>query len=153
MGDDEAVTAFRKFEIFGAFDDEQLKLLAFVSEERALGRGETLYEAGEKADGAYVLVTGTLEGFDGGAQSTDERAVYPIIPPALIGEMGLMLTRPRATTIRARSSARLLFIPREPFLKLLRNDPELAESVSAILREELARYLERIAQVAPKFTE
>ncbi|MCD7058414.1 Crp/Fnr family transcriptional regulator [Pelagibacterium xiamenense] len=153
MGDDEAVAVFRKFEIFGGFNDEQLRLLAFVSEERALARGDTLYVAGEKADGAYVLVTGTLEGIDGDLDGAGARAPYPIVAPALIGEMGLMLTRPRATSIRARSSAQLLYIPREPFLKLLRNDPELAESVSAILRAELARYLERIAQIAPKFSQ
>lgn len=149
MGDDEAIASFRKFELFADFNDEQLKLLAFVSEDRALARGDVLYQTGEKADGAYVLVTGTLESSDG--EHVSER--YQITPPALIGEMGLMLTRPRATTVAARTPSQLLFIPREPFLKLLRNNPALAESVSAILRAELARYLDSIAQVAPRFSQ
>lgn len=149
MNEDEAIAQFAGFALFAAFSAEQLKLLAFVSETRDLEPGDVLYGAGEIADGAYLLVRGRLEAVhlpeDGGGH-------YAITPPALIGEIGLMLARPRATSIVAQERAQLLFVPREPFLKLLRGDPGLAAHVADILRAELASYLEQISKLGPRFS-
>lgn len=149
MNEDEAIAQFAGFDLFAAFSDEQLKLMAFVSEARVLEAGDVLYQAGETADGAYVLASGRMEAVhtpeDGGGR-------YAIVPPALIGEIGLMLTRPRATSIVAQARSELLFVPREPFLKLLRGDPGLAGHVAETLRAELANYLEQIARLGPRFS-
>jgi CRP-like cAMP-binding protein len=148
MDDDVASGHFRAIDLFSGFDDEQLRLLNFVSENQSLARGEVLYDAGEPADGAYVLISGQLEAIhtpaEGGAR-------YAISPPALVGELGLMLTRPRATQIAAKTAAEVIFVPREPFLKILRTDPELAGEVAEILRGELARYLDSISALGPRF--
>lgn len=148
MDDELASGHFRAIDLFSGFDDEQLRLLNFVSDTRSLARGDVLYEAGEAANGAYVLISGQLEAVhteaEGGAR-------YSITPPALIGELGLMLTRPRATKIAAKTNAQVIFVPREPFLKILRTDPALAADVADILRQELARYLDSIAALGPRF--
>jgi CRP-like cAMP-binding protein len=145
---DESIAVFGSMELFEDFDDEQLRLLAFVSETRDLEPGDVIYAAGDAPNGAYLLVSGSLEA------RHDERpsAIYRISPPALVGEMGLVLTRPRATTIVVRTRARVLFVPREPFMKLLRSDPDLAASVADKIRAELARYLGAIEQLKSRFT-
>lgn len=148
MDDDAAIGHFRRIDLFSGFDEEQFKLLSFVSDSWELAPGDVLYEAGEAADGAYVLASGRLEAVhpeaEGGAR-------YAVSPPALIGELGLMLTRPRATTVTALVRSQVLFVPREPFLKILRQDPELAAEVAEVLRAELARYLESISALKSKF--
>ncbi|WMT86969.1 cyclic nucleotide-binding domain-containing protein [Pelagibacterium sp. 26DY04] len=149
MDEAAAVAAFGELDIFASFSDDQLRLLAFVAEDVSLRAGDTLYSAGEAADGAYVLVSGALEASH---PETQGGGRFRIEPVALVGELGLMLTRPRAATIKAMRTSTALFVPREPFLKLLRNHPELAEDVAQTLRAELVRYLDSIAQLGGRFS-
>lgn len=149
MDDAAAIAAFGELDIFAGFSDEQLKLLAFVAEEVSLRAGDLLYNAGDTADGAYVLVSGALEA----SHPEDEGSgKFRIEPVALLGELGLMLTRKRAATITAMAISTALFVPREPFLKLMRNHPDLAEDVAQTLRAELSRYLDSIAQLDGRFS-
>lgn len=148
MREDEIIAILRDLDLFAGFSDDQFRLLAFVSEERALGAGEVLYQAGDRPDGAYVLVSGALEVSDDNAHPQS----YKVARPAIVGELGLMLSRPRPVTVSARSRADLIHVPREPFLKLLRADPVLAESVAAILRAELVRYLDSIVGLGGRFS-
>lgn len=149
MDEAAAMAAFRTLDMFAGFSDEQLRLLAFVCEDVSLRPGDGLYAAGDAANGAYVLVSGALEA---GSDADEAGGRFRIEPVSLIGELGLMLTRPRATTVRAIHRSQLLFVPREPFLKLLRTDPALAEDVAATLRAELARYLDTIVQLDGRFS-
>lgn len=139
--------ALRALDLFADFSDEHLKLLAFASEAVSLSSGDALYEQGEMANGAYVLVSGQLE-----ARAPAEGR-FLIDPPSLVGEIGLMLARKHPATVLARRQSELLFVPREPFLKILRSDPDLARSVADILRAELASYLDRVTGVAPRFSD
>lgn len=135
--------AFRALDLFADFSDEQLRLLNFASETMALSPGDILYQSGEASTGAYALISGQLEAQDG---ATENAPKFIIDPPALVGEMGLMLSRPRPATVIARRQSELLYIPREPFLKILRSDPDLAASVAEFLRAELAAYLDRVTR-------
>eukprot|EP00873_Tetraselmis_striata_P031890 jgi/Tetstr1/452154/TSEL_039190.t1 len=127
----------------------ELRLLAFVCEEISLAPGDALYAAGDAADGAYVLVSGALESTH---SPVEGRGQFRIEPVALVGELGLMLTRPRGASVKASRTSTLLFVPRAPFMKLLRSHPELAEDVAATLRAELSRYLDSIAQLGERFS-
>ena len=147
MDDETAMAAFRELELFAHFNDEHLRLLAFVCQEQRLMAGDVLSEAGASVGGAHVLVSGQLE-----AGSGEGGPRYRITPPALIGEIGLMLDKPRATTIVATRTSSVLLVPREAFMKLLRTNPELAQGVADTLRGELTRYLESIATLGGRFS-
>lgn len=144
---DDAVTILGEIALFSDFSEEQLRLLAFVAEDQTLRGGEVLYRAGDDASGAYVLCAGVLVASEDASSPRD----YTIRPRALVGEMGLMLTRPRGATLTARGPAELLFVPRTGFLKLLRTDPALAGCVAERLREELVRYLDAVTQLGERF--
>lgn len=139
--------ALRALEFFADFSDEQMRLLSFASEAVSLAAGEELFAAGAPANGAYVLVSGQLAvAGEGGAEG------FVIEPPAVVGEMGLMLARPRSQTVVARRASELLLVPREPFLKILRSDAALAASVANTLRGELTNYLDRVTGLAARFS-
>ena len=95
-------------------------------------------------------MSGALEATDSQAEGG---ARFRIEPVALVGELGLMLTRPRGASLRAARSSTLLFVPRGPFLKLLRSHPELAEDVAATIRAELSRYLDSITRLGERFSD
>lgn len=149
METEDTVAVLGSIAFFAEFSIDQLRLLAFVSEWRRLMPGDLLYSAGEPADGGYVLTAGRLQALDDAAPASG----YRIDPPALVGEIGLVLTRPRSATIKAATRAELLFLPRAPFLKLLRSDPALAEAVSAQIRAVLLGYLDAIDRLKPRFEE
>ncbi|WP_127143748.1 cyclic nucleotide-binding domain-containing protein [Pelagibacterium montanilacus] len=150
MSEDEIIAAFRDLDLFDCFTSDQLRLLAFVAEEIELAADENLFAAGTPADGGYVLVEGTLSALEDGVAA--DRA-YRVTPPALVGEIGLMLARPRGTTVSAREASRLIFVPREAFLKLVRQDADLAMRVSGLLKGRLARYIEPITRLSHKFSD
>lgn len=149
MDEAAAVAAFAELDIFSSFSDEQLRLLAFVCEEVQLAPEDNLYAAGDAADGAYVLVSGALEATHSPVEGSGR---FRIDPVALVGELGLMLTRPRGASVKAVRTSTLLFVPRGPFMKLLRSHPELAEDVATTLRAELSRYLDSIARLGERFS-
>ncbi|WP_338608413.1 Crp/Fnr family transcriptional regulator [Pelagibacterium nitratireducens] len=150
MDEAAAVAALAELDFFSSFSDEQLRLLAFVCEDVSLSPGDVLYTAGDVADGGYVLVSGALETTD---SPVEDSGRFRIDPVALVGELGLMLTRPRGASLRAARSSTLLFVPRGPFLKLLRSHPELAEDVAATIRAELSRYLDSITRLGERFSD
>ncbi len=146
MDEETAIAALGALDLFADFSTEHLRLLAFVCQEDTLAPGEILSEAGSAPGGAHVLVTGALE-----ARHPEGGSPFRITPPALIGEIGLMLDKPRTTTIAAARSSSTLFVPRQSFMKLLRSHPELADGVAQSIRGELTRYLEQISGLGPKF--
>lgn len=146
MGIQDDVALLSEIELFAEFSPEQLRLLAFVAEEKRLDRGEVLYRAGDPAHGGYVLSSGVLVA----SEDPAARGAYRVLPPALVGEFGLMLTRPRSMTMTAGSPAKLLFVPREAFLKLLRNEPALAAQVAERLRRQLSQYLDAVTRAGAR---
>jgi CRP-like cAMP-binding protein len=145
---DEFSSALERADFFRICDDEQRRLLAFASERQSFEAGDIIYKRGEISSGAYVLLAGEVLAGDseGGGykpQKIGERG-------AVLGEMGLFLTRPRRATLRAASDVELLFVPRSAFTKLMRQYPGLAEKAARRVEEEMATFLDAMEQFRDK---
>lgn len=57
------VEALQRTAIFGAVSPDSLKALAASARERKLNRGEILFTRGDRADGLYVVVSGSIRAF------------------------------------------------------------------------------------------
>jgi CRP-like cAMP-binding protein len=112
-----------------ALPREALQLLAFSSERRRLRAGESLFAAGDGADGAFFV----LEGMILLRKDAMERRAGP---GALIGESALLVETVRPADAAAASEALLLKIPRDTFRRVL---SEFPESAAKIQRAALAR--------------
>lgn len=133
------ITAILKLaDPFQTLDDEQLKLIGFVSDARSLAANEVLFSEGAIADGAYILVSGAL-------QSTHEGATTegPILRDkgTTFGELALIVDKPRPATVTALSDSELVFVPRKHFKRLMENYPELAAKVAARIKMSISRYV------------
>ncbi len=105
--------------------------------------GEILFKQGENADGAFVLVSGRVEA--AGDLAARGRSLREDTPGAVLGHLGLILARPRISTLRAAPSADTIFVPRSAFSKLLKQNPDLAAEIAAHIEEELEDYLAALA--------
>jgi len=99
--------------------------------------GELLFEVGAPADSVYFVISGCLGAFGPGGE-----LVGRIAAGESVGEMGLIVSRPRAATVRALRDSELARLSAGTFERVLLSHPE------AILR--LARLsVERLLENAP----
>lgn len=72
----------RGIPLFRGFSDEEIARLAVLFEPVVVDEGEILFTQGEEAAAFYILITGEV------SLRQDEREVYLLKPPCLIGELG-----------------------------------------------------------------
>lgn len=141
---DDTATILAKADFFEICDAEQRRLLAFASERLRFSPGEVIYKSGAVAEGAHVLVSGSV------STEPDDHGVpgYRTSQSgSLLGMMGLVLAKPRPLTISAVTDVETLLVPRSSFMKLARQSPDLAERAAHRIEQELSSYLSAIERV------
>ena len=79
----------RGIPLFRGFSDEQVQRLAELFEPVGANEGDILFSQGEEAIAFYILIAGEV------SLRQDEREVYLLKPPCLIGELGASTGIPR----------------------------------------------------------
>ncbi len=100
------------------------ELLA-LGREVSLEAGSCLWEGGEPAEEVALLLEGRLEVEH--AQGGETVALRQLQPGAFVADTAALDAEPRFTSLRARSSSRVLLVPVAPFREFLRRQPELVE--------------------------
>ena len=118
--------------------------LAFMSERVAFDPGKPLMRQGDPADAAYLII-------EGQAEVIARDAGGPVILATLganeiVGEMGILCNAPRNATVRAKDRLIALRISKEPFMRMVREFPNMAVSIM----QELAHRLEFDQQSAAR---
>ena len=126
------VIFLRKVPLFAALPPQDLEPIAAVAEEYLFPEGEMLAAEGEPGDTMYVIVEGEVRvlGSDG-----EELAVRG--PGDFIGEMAVILSRPRTASLLASSAVRVLELRKAAFEAILRERPETAIAMMHVLCERL----------------
>ncbi|WP_164738381.1 cyclic nucleotide-binding domain-containing protein [Aquabacter cavernae] len=130
MSVEQAAAVLAEVPTFEGLPAEALRSLAVSGEEVALKAGETLFRAGEAADGAYVILSGRLELMS--EQAGRRQRLCELLPGALAGERALLIATTHPATARALAASRVLRIPRPLFLRLLEGFPEAAAALQAL---------------------
>jgi CRP-like cAMP-binding protein len=132
---DQAVEAMVMTPIFAGVDPKRLRLLAFMSESLTYREGELIFDQGEEGDSAFVVIEGSATvSVQIGGKKVD---VAEIGPKQIFGEMAVLCDVPRTAAISAKSDLSVLRIERDPFLKLLREFPEVSLKVMRFLARRL----------------
>ena len=123
--------------MFERLPPSKLKLLAFTSELVTYEHGDLLFQQGDNADSAYLIV-------DGEAEILSEAGSGPVVVGVLVknelvGEMGVLTNSPRSASIRAKDGLKTLKIDGEVFVKLITENPTVALDVMRQLSDKLAR--------------
>ena len=134
-----------KVPMFSKLELPKLKLIAFTSELCTYEGGEVLFEAGDAADSAYVIMEGAAEV----VVETESGPVVEVVlgRNALFGELAVLTNAPRSATIRAKDALVALRITDEMFLKLLGENPEVSLDVMRQLSEKIVRSHEQFVEL------
>src|SRR5436190_12039172 len=126
----------RRVPFFAEIEPAKLKLLAFMSERVGFDPGKALFHQGDQADAAYLII-------EGDADVIVDTPSGPLTLATLgsneiVGEMAILCDVPRTATIRAKTRLVCLRISKDPFMRMVREFPNMAVSIM----QELAHRLE-----------
>jgi CRP-like cAMP-binding protein len=128
----------RRVPLFAEIEPSRLKLLAFMSERVGFDPGRLIVRQGDTADAAYLII-------DGQAEVLVETPSGPVTLATLganetVGEMGILTNMPRNATVRAKDRVIALRISKDPFMRMVREFPNISVSIM----QELAYRLDAV---------
>jgi CRP-like cAMP-binding protein len=120
-----------------------LRILAIGAESYSLEPGQVLFNAGEAADGAYVIQHGSVTLRPEKAGEADLIAG----PGTLLGETALLTATTRPATAIAREDSVVLRISRSMFLRMLDGYPDAALRLRELLAARVDQWTRDIENV------
>jgi CRP-like cAMP-binding protein len=114
-----------KSEAFSDLDPRLLGDLAAHCGELSVSAGRLVFAHGEVADAVYLVLEGTVTVFRDKV-GRPLQLLARVGPGELLGELSLFDETVRSASARAAAPCRLVHIPRDPLLQLLRDEPRLA---------------------------
>ena len=137
MNLNEEVEILKGVPIFAKIEPAKLKLIAFTGERMTFNAGQELFHQGDRGDAMYVILGGVADVLidnDSGGQIT----VAEMRKNNFVGDMAILCDVPRTATVQAKTRLVALRIAKEPFLRMVREFPNMAVSIM----RELAHRLE-----------
>jgi len=147
MSLNEAVRVLEGMPLFRNVDLKRLRVVAMMGESRTYHAGERLFEQGDEADAAFIIIDGEVDVLvqvGGGEQS-----VAVLGAGEIFGELGVLCDQPRTSAIAARSDLDTLRLDRKTVLSLMREFPDF----SLEMARELGHRLERTTKDLSKARE
>ena len=132
--------------IFLALDHEGAAALRASLTERAVAKGEIIFQEGEPGDRLYVILEGKVKL---GRSSNDGReSLLAILGPGeMFGELSLFDPGPRTSTAAALTDAVILALSNEQLRPWLAGRPEVAAALLQALARRLRRTNEAMADL------
>jgi CRP-like cAMP-binding protein len=141
------VAFFEQVPTLAALGRQALRVLAIGADTKHLASGTVLHYAGEIADAAYIVQSGSLL-LDSGAFSEGKQ--YTAGPGVLVGELALMTEWTASATAIAREPTVLIRIPRSLFRKMLEGYPGAAGKLREVLAGRLSASTQELTAVKRK---
>jgi CRP-like cAMP-binding protein len=134
MAIDDDIAFLERVPTLGLLGRAALRILAIGAETRHVHGGEVLFNAGDEAEGGFVVQAGRFQ-----LSSSDDGKDLTVGPCTLLGEVALFAETKRPATAKALEPATVLIIPRPLFIRMLDSFPDAARK----LRETLAGRLDQ----------
>jgi CRP-like cAMP-binding protein len=136
------VEALRRIPLFAKVEPSKLKLMAFASERASYQPGEILFNQGDLADAAYIILDGTADVMVN--TPSGPLKVAEMGRDAFVGEIGILCDIPRTATIIAREPLTTLKITKELFFRMITDFPSIAIEVMRVLAQRLEHTTEQL---------
>ena len=144
MSLEQEVELIRQFPIFSKIQPAMQKLLCFSAERLTYDAGQVMFNAGDSADAAYIVIDGTVE-------ISVPTPAGPIIVNTLtkndiLGEIAIFGEVPRTATAKATTRLETLKISKDLFIKVIRENPDAAIELIRILASRLANTTNQLSR-------
>ena len=134
----EKVLFLKQIDLFRRIPGEELARIARITREVTFNMGEALIYEGDIGDAAYLIIDGTVKVQVGGND------VATLGRNQLVGEMAILDSEPRSSSVLATEPVRVLKIDREDFYDILTERNEIAQGIIKVLTWRLRNELRKI---------
>ena len=141
----EETDLLRKIPMFAKMETSRLKLLAFASEIVSFQHGDIVFNSGDTADYAYVIMEGAVDIIT--ETESGPIVTFTLSQNQLIGELGVLNNTPRIATLIANGKLRAMKITAEMFFRILRENSEVALDVIRMLSDKVTRTNEKLEEL------
>ncbi|WP_078118100.1 peptidase domain-containing ABC transporter [Thiosocius teredinicola] len=124
----ELVEFLRSVEILSVFNDDELSALAGKLETQSYEFGDSVIDAGNPADGLYIVKTGTIRLFK--HEHDKELSVGLRKAGQTLSELAILREHRHEYSARASSDAEVVMIPRSAITPILKSNAEAASFVT-----------------------
>lgn len=132
----ELISFLRDIPLFSELDDGDCARIASHSRMQQCGKGNLLFHEGDPYRGMYVVIRGGVKVY---RLSPDgkETILHILFPPQTLAEIPMFAGADYPAHAECLADSRVLFIEKEGFLALLRENPDLALRMLAGLSKRL----------------
>jgi CRP-like cAMP-binding protein len=131
------VDLLRAIPVLANMPANKLKLLAFASDRVSYDAGEVLFEQGDDADAAYIVIRGLADVIINTDNGTNK--VAELGPNSFVGDMAILSDMPRTATVQAAEKLDTLRIRKDHMIDMMKDSPTLAMAVLRELVQRLAK--------------
>jgi len=117
-----------KTELFAELDRNQQRLLAFSAQWYKASKDQTIFASNDEADAAYLCVSGSA-GLYWRTDNEEPHLVSAVVPGRLIGDLAVILGKPRQLELVAAEDSLFLHIGAEELKAVIDNDVKVASSL------------------------
>jgi CRP/FNR family transcriptional regulator len=138
-----------RIHLFEGLNEEQIARLAANCAQKSAQRGQTIFLAGDEADGFYAVLQGKVRIFRS-APSGKEHILHVLGPGEAFGEAAVFQGLQFPANAEAMEDSEILFFPRKAFVDQLTSDPEAAMRMLALLSLRLRGFVKKIEELSLK---
>jgi len=126
-------------ELLSNLDKKELQVLSKSCQERKYSAGSTLIKQGDTGVGLYVIISGHVKTTQAKNPDRAEVDLGTYGPGNVLGEMALLDDLPRSATVTAVDDVTALLLPVWEFRATVRDHPEIALKLLAVLSKRLRK--------------
>jgi CRP-like cAMP-binding protein len=143
----EYIKILKKSLLFSGLNDEHLADVAAIAAKKTFGKGESLFTEGEKADGFYLLASGSIKlckiSPDG-----KEKVLHFVHPNETFAEAAFFGDGAYPAEAKALEKGEALFFPKDAFMGLLERNPRFSLNLIVSLSLLLRRFARQIEELS-----
>lgn len=136
----------RKIPLLSRLDDAELSRLAPVIKQRSFPDNEPIMWIGEAGDEVFLIESGKVA-----VSAPDEQGREVVLATLgagdFFGDLALLDSGPRSASVRTLEPCRMLVLNRDDFLQFLRQNPDAAIDVLAVMGKRYRDTLEKLRGV------
>ncbi len=137
----------RRVPLFSNLAPDHYEILAAITREQRVKRGETIFSEGDPARRIYVVASGRVKIFKLSAEGK-EQILHVFGPGEPFAEVAVFIGNTYPAHAVALEPSTLLIIPRREFASLIEKDPTLALEMLASLAQRLKQFAAMIESLS-----
>lgn len=143
----ELIELLKKPLLFSGLNDDDLSELATITVRRKFRKGETLFGAGDAANGFYLLVSGSIK-LCRVSPDGREKVLHFVQPGETFAEAAFFGDGKYPADARALASGEALYLPKTGFMELMSRNPSFTLNLVVSLSLMLRRFARQIEELS-----